>query len=137
MFDADDRYKQKQNNQIYVGKRTGEKYLRLHISLSPETQRHIETFRIKLDLTGTDQYVIQQIIAFAAAVEEMRAMAKKDPSFIAELRYETDLRQLVDFIYDKCDRNETEVLKDACQVNIDRWDDYELRRQNQQLRRSK
>lgn len=131
MFDADDRYKQTLN-QI-----TTEKSKRITLRMSPKTQRQIENFRVKHDLIGNDQYVIKWIIEFVSLMEEYIDRGKKDPNFIAGLKNETNLQKHIDFIYDNCDRNESEVIRDAAQANIDRWDDYELRRKNQQLRRSK
>lgn len=130
MFDAYDRYKQKQNknNQFYESKRTGEKHKRLHISLSPKTQRQIEDFRVKHDLTGNDQYVIENIIEFVAAFNEIADMRKKDPSFIFALKKQTNKRKYIDFIYDNCDREEAEVIRDAAQDVLDIFDRNELRR---------
>lgn len=131
MFYADDRYKQTLNQTTTEKSKTK----RITLRISPKTQRQIENFRVKHDLIGNDQYVIQWIIEFASVFEEIADMGKKDPNIIFALKKQTDKRKIIDFLYDNCDRVELEVIKDACQEIMDILDEHELRRNNQKLRR--
>lgn len=137
MFDADDRYKQRMDRIKDIITKSSSKTIRVNLSIDPYYQKKIEDFRVKFDINGNTQRVIMGIIEFWSVFDEFTAMGKKDPNFITELKNETNLQKHIDFIYDNCDRNESEVIRDAAQANIDRWDDYELRRKNQQLRRRK